>query len=481
MIKENARSVALDCLMLTVEEGQFSHAVLNGARAKYAWMTPEDRSFFTRLVHGTLEYLIQADRILNARSSVKVRKMKPAVRNILRMSVYQLLYLDRIPARAVINEAVNLTAARGLHGLKGFVNAVLRRVSSEREEILKEIAESRDLSYRYSCPEWIAALLEKQYGRARTELALEAFLQPQPLWFRRNRTMERRNENEAARPAASAGSSAAIQAAVSSGNGESIQAAASAGNGEENSCPWCPDVIGLRDGGKLREPELLNSGAGWIQDLSSAIALRAAAPAPGMTVIDLCAAPGGKSMAAADLMGDSGIVRAFDLTEGKVELIRENAVRNGFSCIRAEQNDARIFREDLEGTADLVIADLPCSGLGVMGRKPDIRLNASPEGIASLAELQKEILRNAVRFVRPGGRLLFSTCTMTFAENDENRAWLLQNFPELSPADLSGTLPELSEVPGAETLKEGWLQILPGALPCDGFFFSLYRKAGGGV
>ena len=455
MIKENARSVALDCLMLTVEEGQFSHAVLNGARAKYAWMTPEDRSFFTRLVHGTLEYLIQADRILNARSSVKVRKMKPAVRNILRMSVYQLLYLDRIPARAVISEAVNLTAARGLHGLKGFVNAVLRRVSSEREEILKEIAESRDLSFRYSCPEWIAALLEKQYGRARAEQALEAFLQPQPLWFRRNRTMERRNENEAA------------------------QAAASAGNGGENGCPWCPDVTGLRDGGKLREPELLNSGAGWIQDLSSAIALRAAAPAPGMTVIDLCAAPGGKSMAAADLMEDSGIVRAFDLTEGKVELIRENAVRNGFSCIRAEQNDARIFREDLEGTADLVIADLPCSGLGVMGRKPDIRLNASPEGIASLAELQKEILRNAVRFVRPGGRLLFSTCTMTFAENDENRAWLLQNYPELSPVDLTGTLPELSEVPGAETLKEGWFQILPGVLPCDGFFFSLYRKAGG--
>ena len=455
MIKENARSVALDCLMLTVEEGQFSHAVLNGARAKYAWMTPEDRSFFTRLVHGTLEYLIQADRILNARSSVKVRKMKPAVRNILRMSVYQLLYLDRIPARAVISEAVNLTAARGLHGLKGFVNAVLRRGSAEREGIPKEIAESRDLSYRYSCPEWIPALLEKQYGRARTELALEAFLQPQPLWFRRNRTMERRNENEAARPAASAGS------------------------GAENSCPWCPDVIGLRDGGKLREPELLNSGAGWIQDLSSAIALRAAAPAPGMTVIDLCAAPGGKSMAAADLMEDSGIVRAFDLTEGKVELIRENAVRNGFSCIRAEQNDARIFREDLEGTADLVIADLPCSGLGVMGRKPDIRLNASPEGIASLAALQKEILRNAVRFVRPGGKLLYSTCTMTFAENDENRAWLFQNYPELSPVDLTGTLPELSEVPGAETLKEGWFQILPGALPCDGFFFSLYRKAGG--
>ena len=114
-----------------------------------------------------------------------------------------------------------------------------------------------------------------------------------------------------------------------------------------------------------------------------------------------------------------------------------------------------------------------------MGRKPDIRLNASPEGIASLAALQKEILRNAVRFVRPGGKLLYSTCTMTFAENDENRAWLLQNYPELSPVDLTGTLPELSEVPGAETLKEGWFQILPGDLPCDGFFFSLYRKAGG--
>ena len=200
-----------------------------------------------------------------------------------------------------------------------------------------------------------------------------------------------------------------------------------------------------------------------------------------MTVIDLCAAPGGKSMAAADLMGNTGLIRAFDLTEAKVELIRENASRNGFSCIQTSENDARIFREDLEGTADLVIADLPCSGLGVIGRKPDIRRNASPEGIASLAALQREILSAAVRYVKPGGKLLFSTCTMTFAENDENRAWILASFPDFTPVDLSEGLPLPAEVPGAETLKEGYFQILPGALPCDGFFFSLFRKTGGGV
>ncbi len=455
--------------MLTVEEGQFSHAVLNGARAKYAWMTPEDRSFFTRLVHGTLEYLIQADRILNARSSVKVRKMKPVIRNILRMSVYQLLYLDRIPARAVISEAVNLTAARGLHGLKGFVNAVLRRVSAEREEIRKEIAESRDLSFKYSCPEWIVDLFVKQYGQERTEKALEAFLQPQPLWFHRNTY---KAEAQAAGDAVQT-PAGAVQ---SQETAELSQAET-----EVNGCPWCPDMMELRDGGKLRDPEFLNSGEGWIQDLSSALAVRAAAPAPGMTVIDLCAAPGGKSMAAADLMKNEGTVRAFDLTEAKTELIRENAERNGFSCIQAAQNDARIFRDDMDGTADLVIADLPCSGLGVLGRKPDIRRNASPEGIASLAALQKEILRNAVGYVKPGGTLLFSTCTMTFAENDENRAWLLETFPELRPADLSQALPQLKNVPGAETLKEGYFQILPGTLPCDGFFFSVFRKTGGGV
>lgn len=473
MTKENARSVALDCLMLTVEEGQFSHAVLNGARAKYAWMTPEDRSFFTRLVHGTLEYMIQADRILDARSSVKVRKMKPAVRNILRMSVYQLLYLDRIPARAVINEAVNLTAARGLHGLKGFVNAVLRRISSEREMILKDIAESKDLTYKYSCPGWIVSLLVKQYGRERAEGALAAFLEPQPLWFRRNRTAERLSEEASAVPGP-AGSSENAGSSSADGSAET-------GARSDNACPWDPDIFELRDGGKLKDPELLTGGAGWIQDLSSAIAVRAAAPAPGMTVIDLCAAPGGKSMAAADLMGNTGLIRAFDLTEAKVELIRENASRNGFSCIQTAENDARIFREDLEGTADLVIADLPCSGLGVIGRKPDIRRNASPEGIASLAALQREILSAAVRYVKPGGKLLFSTCTMTFAENDENRAWILASFPDFTPVDLSEGLPLPAEVPGAETLKEGYFQILPGALPCDGFFFSLFRKTGGGV
>ena len=132
MTEVSTRSIALECIILVAEEHRFSHTVLNDAREKYAWMSAEDRAFFTRLVHGTLEYLVQADRILEPRSSVKVRKMKPVIRNILRMSVYQLLYMDRVPARAVISEAVKLTEKRGLRGLKGFVNAVLRRVAAER-------------------------------------------------------------------------------------------------------------------------------------------------------------------------------------------------------------------------------------------------------------------------------------------------------------------------------------------------------------
>ncbi len=456
MTEVSSRSVALECLMLIAEEHRFSHTVLNEARNKYAWMSSEDRAFFTRLVHGTLEYLEQADRILDQRSSVKTRKMKPVIRNILRMSVYQLLYLDRIPARAVINEAVRITAMRGLHGLKGFVNAVLRRIASEREEILKEIEASEDLSYRYSMPEWITKLFLSCMERNTAEQVMKAFLEPQPTYVRFLRT-----------GGASSGSA-----------GASVP--------ETGETALCPDIRVLKQRGQGGDLGFLRDGTAYIQDLSSALAVRAAAPAPGETVMDLCAAPGGKSIAAADRMEGRGSVLSFDLTENKAEMIRENAARCGFDgIIRAEVNDAAEFRGDLCGTADLLIADLPCSGLGVLGQKPDIKLNVRPEMLRELRELQRRILKNAAQYVRPGGRLLYSTCTIDPLENEENRAWFLQEHKEFRPVDLRELLPEAEKTEQdaiargqrkKSTLSEGCFQLLPDLYPCDGFFFALFQK-----
>lgn len=230
---------------------------------------------------------------------------------------------------------------------------------------------------------------------------------------------------------------------------------------------------------------MLREGNAFVQDLSSALAIRAAAPKPGETVLDLCAAPGGKTLSAALRMRGEGRILSFDLSEQKVDLIRENISRCGYGCIvTASENDAAVCREALFNAADLVIADLPCSGLGVIGRKPDIKKNASEEGIRALSRIQKKILQNAVLYVKPGGRLLFSTCTMTEEENEENAAWLLKEFPALRPVDLRAQLPDLHEkmkavrIDAAESMTEGQLQLLPQDLDSDGFFFSIFEREG---
>ena len=454
MTEVSTRSIALECIILTAEEHRFSHTVLNDAREKYAWMSAEDRAFFTRLVHGTLEYLVQADRILEPRSSVKVRKMKPVIRNILRMSVYQLLYMDRVPARAVISEAVKLTEKRGFRGLKGFVNAILRRIAAEKEEILEGLKNTEDLSLKCSMPEWMVRFFLSFLERETAEAVMTAFLRQVPSYVRILEEGEAEKEKELP---------------------PGFRRAA-----------LCPDVCIPEEGTGEQMMSLIRCGKAYIQDLSSALAVRAAAPSPGETVLDLCAAPGGKSIAAADLMRKQGTVYSFDLTEAKAELIRENADRCGMSgIIRTGVRDAEVFREELKGTADLVIADLPCSGLGVLGQKPDIRLNTRPEDLETLPDLQRRILKNAAGYVKPGGRLLFSTCTLNPAENEENRRWFLEQEPEFSPADLTGRLPELAaaEEEAVRTgkrkesgLSRGEMRLMPDLYPCDGFYFALFKK-----
>ena len=222
----------------------------------------------------------------------------------------------------------------------------------------------------------------------------------------------------------------------------------------------------------LEKTAVISAGLAVVQDLAAILSVALAAPKPGDAVLDLCAAPGGKSMHAADLTGPEGSVLACDLTENKIRLLEENITRCGFENMRAQIADARVFDPKKEEKYDLVIADLPCSGLGVMGRKPEIRYRVSEEEIRELAALQREILGNAVRYVKPGGKLLFSTCTMTEEENRANALWLM-NEAALKPADIREEVPEVFRdgVIGANCL-----QLLPSALS-DGFFISIWEKS----
>ena len=228
----------------------------------------------------------------------------------------------------------------------------------------------------------------------------------------------------------------------------------------------------------LTQLEAFKSGLFYVQDLSSAVsgdivADLLAKAGPDFKVLDTCAAPGGKTVHIADLLAGKGSVTACDVSEKKTALIRGNAARAQFDNIRTEVQDARVYREDFEEAFDLVICDVPCSGLGVLIKKPDIRYHVTEESMAELVKIQRSILKNVQRYVKPGGTLVFSTCTVNPAENEENLFWFLERFAAFDTVSIKKKLPERLRT---ETAEDGYVQLIPGVHPCDGFFMARLEK-----
>lgn len=450
----NSRELALEILLEILEKGGYSHVVLRQALGKYQYLSKQDRAFLTRVTEGTLEYLIQIDWVLNQYSKTKVQKMKPVIRTILRMSVYQILYMDRIPDSAACNEAVKLAGKRKFSGLKGFVNGVLRSVAREKESLLRELSEELAscpqsehgrASIRYSVPEWLLAMWIRELGWEQTREVLSAFLAAGETTVRCNGNLAEKSR------------------ILESLTGQGVLCRESI---------YSEKVLTISGYDYLESLEAFQNGWIQVQDLSSVLAGDAAAPKTGDYVIDVCAAPGGKSLHVADMLKGTGMVEARDLTWQKVELIQENIKRTGFDNIRARQQDALELDEESIEQADMVLADLPCSGLGIIGKKPDIKIHMTPEKLESLAALQRDILSVVWQYVKPGGTLVYSTCTIHKEENQDNVAWLLQNFP-LEPVDITGRFGPLIQ---DASLKEGWMQFLPGKHPWDGFFVAVLRR-----
>lgn len=435
------REIVLDILMEVLEKDQFIHLVLRQALTKYQYLEKQERAFITRVSEGTLEYLLQIDAVLNRFSKTPVKKMKPLVRTLLRMSVYQLLHMDRVPASAVCNEAVKLMEKRGFSGLKGFVNGVLRTIAREREDI----SFGDDLSLRYSMPQWIVSMWETQYGKEETETMLSALLKERPL---------------------------AVRFLTGKVSVEQIQQSLASQNISYELSALSDDVWCLSGIDSLEQTEAFLKGYLQVQDMASSLVGVFAAPKEGDFVLDLCAAPGGKALHMAELLNGSGHVEARDVSEEKTAMIDSNIARTGYQNIETAVWDARVFDASKKETADIVLADLPCSGLGIIGRKPDIKYRASREKILQLQTLQREILTASWQYVKPGGILVYSTCTISREENEENRAWFLEQFP-FEPVDIRGMAKTaLAE----ESLKDGYVQLKPGIHPSDGFFIAVMRK-----
>lgn len=435
----DARELACRVVMDVTDREAMSHIALRRALDACPEMAGRDRRFAARLVQGTLEHLLTIDAKLNAVSKTPVRKMKPFVRALLRVSAYQLLYLDSVPASAVCSEAVKLAKRRGFAGLSGFVNGVLRTIA--RDPSLPD----GDLALRYSMPAWITNRFLARFGEEETERILQAFLEPRPVTVRRN--LSRVSEKDFL--------------------------ASLAGDGAEaEPLPLCDGCYFLKNYERIDRLEAFRKGWLFVQDVSSMLAAEAAGVRPGQAVLDVCAAPGGKTFYVADRMENRGRIVACDKTEAKAALLAENRDRCGFSSVEIRVRDAREPEPAFTEAFDLVIADLPCSGLGTLGHKPEIRYRVTEAQIRELAALQREILSQVWRYVKPGGVLLYSTCTMTVEENEENISWFLSESP-FAPDSLDPYLPESLRGQGGAS---GSLTLIPGRHTGDGFFLARCRR-----
>lgn len=446
----NGREIVLEILLEVTEKGQFSHIVLRDTLGKYQYLDKRDRAFITRTVDGTLEHMIEIDYILDQFSKVKVRKMKPVIRAILRSAVYQLKYMDSIPDRAVCSEAVKLASRKGLSGLKGYVNGVLRNIARDADRVRYPDDRMEELSIRYSCPAWILELWSRTYDTDLIEKMLADFQREKPLTIRccLNKTTPGQLQTELER------------------DGVSVE-----------QHPYLPYAFCISGFDHLDELDAFRKGLFTVQDISSMLVSEIAGPHAGAKVIDVCAAPGGKALHMAEKLliagQGNGHVEARDLTETKTDMIRENIRRLGLDNVSAVCMDASVPDQASAGTADIVIADLPCSGLGVIGKKPDLRYRSSPEGTESLIRLQRQILSCVQEYVKPGGVLMYSTCTVNPGENEENVKWFLQHYPDFEAVDFSEMLcTELRDSVDAA----GWMQLLPGIHRSDGFFIAKMKR-----
>lgn len=447
----NIREIVLDILLELERNGGYVNVLLSDVLDKYDYLMPKEKAFIKRVTQGTVERRIQLDYVLNQISKVQVNKMKPLIRQLLRMSAYQLIFMDAVPDSAVCNEAVKLAKKRKFMSLQGYVNGVLRNLAAAiNKQTLSWPDVSKEpvlyLSVMYSMPEWLVEHFMGAYGMEDTEKILAAFLNEQPVTLRIEENISKDRQDELIKAWGEKGVIVKTH-------------------------PYLPYAVQIEKTDGIRNLSGYEEGLFMVQDVSSMLVVEAAGIKAGQTVIDVCASPGGKSLHAASKLAGTGKVLSFDLTETKVERLEENRRRMHGENMVCEVGDARIANEKLNQLADVVLADVPCSGLGVIGKKQDIKYNVTPESIEEITILQKDILKNVANYVKPGGVLMYSTCTINPAENEEMVEWFCDTF-SFEPESMSDNLPQPLKEAGAK----GMIQLLPGIHETDGFFFARLRR-----
>ena len=440
----NPRKAALELLCRIETEGTYSNLGLQDALSAVQY-SAADRRLLTRLVYGVLENRMYIDEVLRGFSKTPPEKMKPWVLNALRIAIFQLKWMDRIPPSAAINESVKLVKLR-YGALSGFANGVLR--TAQRQGITLpdiRLETPEGLSLQYSHPLWMVERWVSRYGAERTQSILEANNAPTVLTLRNNLLK---------------GTSRDLVGMLKT---QGVQAEQSA---------LLEEALLVSELGEQELPDLpaFQEGFFTVQDVSSMLVARAMAPQAGQRVLDLCSAPGGKTTHIAEVMKNRGEVIAQDIYPHKVKLIEENALRLGTNIVHALEGDALAFREEWQNAFDHVLLDAPCSGTGIIRKKPEIRYNRKPEDIQSLSTLQLELLERAKAYVKNHGQLIYSTCTMEYEENEGVLEHFLSRNPEFSLVDAKARIPESLRGDG-QTIR-----IFPSGNGLDGFFIAVMIK-----
>ncbi len=442
---KNAREAAFEVLYRVETDASYSNLTLDKVQ-KENNLQGRDASFCTALVYGVLERQLTLDFIIRQYSSLRLKKIEPKALIILRMGVYQLLYMDSVHSGAAVNESVNMAKKLKLHKASGFINGLLR--SFVRADYAYKMPDEKDkvkfLSVKYSCPEDIVKLWLSSYPENEVEEMLKSFMGRPELSVRIN-TLKTTKEKLVAELKA-------------------------LGVKTENS-PYSENALLISSTGSVEGLMPFKEGKMYVQDISSVICSELVNPKAGEKIADVCAAPGSKSFSMALLADNKAKLCSFDLYPHKVELIKKSASRLGLTSINANVRDALSEVADLKEQYDAVLCDAPCSGLGVIGRKPEIR-NRAIEDVNSLPELQYRILSNSAKLVKKGGRLFYSTCTLNPHENNEIADKFLAEHSDFEalPLNISENITKGIE----ESVNQ--LTLFPHINGTDGFFISAFKK-----
>ena len=445
-IKINPRQVAAEALCAIASEGAYNNRILHTLLRQNGAMSPKDRAFVTEIVNGTLRQIIYIDYVLDAFSSLPHEKMKPWVLAVLRSGIYQILFLQ-VPDSAACNESVKLMGLRGSNHFSGFVNGVLRAVSRGKEEIkLPQEGTAEYLSIRYSHPLWLVKMWLAAYSYDFVE-ALCAADQCAPDVTIRVNTQKTTKED--------------LKTLLET-SGVSVQDSL-----------FCPNALHLSGTAGLAHLKAFQDGLFHVQDESAQLSALLLGVQKGERILDVCAAPGGKSFLAAEEMEDTGSIVSCDLYPHKIDLIAEGAQRLGLESIHAQLRDGTQVQENEKSAFDRVLADVPCSGFGLLRKKPDLRLHRDGTAIDQLLPIQWRILQASADCVKKGGVLVYSTCTLCKKENEGMIRRFLSQREDFIPEDLTALLPSGIS---CDTAKDGFVTLYPHIHGTDGFFIARLRR-----